>query len=199
MERNIYKIGKDLFITSDEEIKEGDWILYANPNSKRTFVVKCTEIASTYFDYERKTLEIRQIPIKWAKRIILTTDQYLIKDGVQAIDDAFLEWFVKNPNCEEVKIRKIENEWIYNTDVPQEEPKQESLDESAEKWYDSTEENKGFPKMQAFKDGAKWQAERIVWSEEAVIELLHSRMRYTLGVDYKEVTTLEWFEQFKKK
>jgi hypothetical protein len=36
--------------------------------------------------------------------IILTTDQDLIKDGVQAIDDEFLEWFVKNPSCEEVKV-----------------------------------------------------------------------------------------------
>ncbi len=38
------------------------------------------------------------------KKIILTTDQDLIKDGVQAIDDIFLEWFVKNPSCEEVEV-----------------------------------------------------------------------------------------------
>ena len=77
--------------------------------------------------------------------------------------------------------------------------------------------------------GAKWQAERIglmeielnhtktllascekalenrgnqakrMYSEEEVLVLLHSRMTYTLGEDYKEVTTIEWFEQFKKK
>jgi hypothetical protein len=46
------------------------------------------------------------------QKIILTTDQDLIKDGVQAIDDEFLEWFVKNPSCEEVEIRKIEDELI---------------------------------------------------------------------------------------
>jgi hypothetical protein len=40
------------------------------------------------------------------KKIILTTDQDLIKDGVQAIDDEFLEWFVKNPSCEFVEINK---------------------------------------------------------------------------------------------
>ena len=40
--------------------------------------------------------------------IILTTDQDLIKDGVQAIDDEFLEWFVKNPSCEEVEIYLVE-------------------------------------------------------------------------------------------
>jgi hypothetical protein len=31
MERNIYKIGKELFITSDEEIKEGDWFITIRP------------------------------------------------------------------------------------------------------------------------------------------------------------------------
>jgi hypothetical protein len=49
-----------------------------------------------------------------------------------------------------------------------------------------------------FINGAKWQQERS-YSEEEVLELLHSRMRYTLGEDYKEVTTIDWFEQFKKK
>jgi len=38
------------------------------------------------------------------KKVILTTDPTLIADNVQAIDDDFLEWFVKNPTCEEVFI-----------------------------------------------------------------------------------------------
>ena len=37
----------------------------------------------------------------------------------------------------------------------------ETLEEAAEKWYDSTEENKDFPKIKAFKDGAKWQQEQF--------------------------------------
>jgi hypothetical protein len=50
-------------------------------------------------------------------------------------------------------------------------------------------------------DIAKWQQEqdKNKYSEEEVIELLHSRMRYTLGEDYKEMTTIDWFEQYKKK
>jgi hypothetical protein len=43
----------------------------------------------------------------FCKRIILTTDQDLIKDGVQAIDDDFLQWFLKNPSCEFVEVSKI--------------------------------------------------------------------------------------------
>jgi len=49
-------------------------------------------------------------------KIILTTDTKLIKDGVQAIDDEFLEWFVKNASCEEVKVDKAEH-GIYKDDV----------------------------------------------------------------------------------
>ena len=41
------------------------------------------------------------------KKIILTTDEDLIKDGVQAIDDEFLEWFVKNPSFEYVEAKSI--------------------------------------------------------------------------------------------
>jgi hypothetical protein len=34
-----------------------------------------------------------------AKKIILTTDSKLIKDGLQDIDDDFLEWFLNNQTC----------------------------------------------------------------------------------------------------
>jgi hypothetical protein len=44
--------------------------------------------------------------VNYEKKIILTTDQDLISDGVQAIDDEFLEWFVNNPSCEEVEVFK---------------------------------------------------------------------------------------------
>jgi hypothetical protein len=72
-----------IYIISDEEIKEGDWCL-----SKLNEVVRFGKnfTASLY------------------KKIILTTDPDLIADGVQAIDDEFLEWFVKNPSCDEVYI-----------------------------------------------------------------------------------------------
>jgi hypothetical protein len=61
------------------------------------------------------------------RKIILTTDQDLIKDGVQAIDNEFLEWFVNNPSCEEVKIEghvyKGQNLTHYKIIIPKEEPK----------------------------------------------------------------------------
>jgi hypothetical protein len=82
---------------------------------------------------------IEEIVAQWRK-IILTTDQELIKDGVQAIDDEFLEWFVKNPSCEFVEVEQeksigyaVDRQRIfygkYKIIIPKEEPKQEKLEE----------------------------------------------------------------------
>ena len=43
------------------------------------------------------------------KKIILTTDPKLISDGVDAIDDTFLEWFIKNPTCAFVECELVED------------------------------------------------------------------------------------------
>jgi hypothetical protein len=84
-EKTANVLTQNIYITSDEEIKEDDWGL-----SKLNEVI----------------LFGRSYNEKFYKKIILTTDQDLIADGVQAIDDEFLEWFVKNPSCEFVEIRK---------------------------------------------------------------------------------------------
>jgi hypothetical protein len=80
-----------IYITSDEVIKEGDWYYLPRTNS----IYKCQE------DPIELNLE-RRLGVA---KIILTTDADLIADGVQAIDDNFLEWFVKNPSCEFVEIK----------------------------------------------------------------------------------------------
>jgi hypothetical protein len=98
-----------MYITNDEAIKETDnvkdkWVL-----SEYGFVVKADRIKGNYLFHSNGSNDYF-----WNyKFIILTTDQDLIKDGVQAIDDEFLEWFVKNPSCEyvEVKSWKIDKEW----------------------------------------------------------------------------------------
>ena len=81
--------------------------------------------------------------------------------------------------------------------------KQETLEEAAEKWYDSTEENKGFPKMKAFKEGAKWQQQNS-YSEEEVKQAF--KVGFSIGygsdvhaIDEKNRTCDEWFKQLKKK
>jgi hypothetical protein len=77
---------QNIYITNSEEIRKGDWCYHP--------LLKGGSIIQSKFDNPNSTM----------KKIILTTDQDLIKDGVQAIDDEFLEWFVKNPSCEEVEV-----------------------------------------------------------------------------------------------
>jgi hypothetical protein len=79
-----------IYIISDEEIKEGDWYFITESISKCESKYEANDLTDI------------------CKKIILTTDQDLIKDGVQAIDDEFLEWFVKNPSCEEVEVEKTD-------------------------------------------------------------------------------------------
>jgi hypothetical protein len=66
--------------------------------------------------------------LEGASKVILTTDTKLIEYGVQSIDDEFLEWFVKNPTCEEVEVEghiyKGQDETEYKIITPKEEQKQ---------------------------------------------------------------------------
>ena len=138
------------------------------------------------------------------KEILLSTDTELQKDGIQAIDDAFLEWFVKNPSCESVEVCKNpfyeeSNYEYYKIIIPKEEPKQETLEEAAEKFVNNTR-YRNYKVL--FIEGAKWQAERM-YSEEDLREAFRQgqdNMDYsdTYGWDSK-LTEQEWFEQFKKK
>jgi hypothetical protein len=95
-------VAQNIYITNSEEIKEGDdvkdkWVI-----SEYGFVVKADRIENNYLIHSNGGSNY----LHYYKFIILTTDQDLIKDGVQAIPDEFLEWFVKNPSCEEVGVEK---------------------------------------------------------------------------------------------
>jgi hypothetical protein len=103
-----------IYITSDEEIKD------VRPHKGKWQLEKGL-ILNKFPDYLTDLSE--------CKLIILTTDQDLINDGVQAIDDEFLEWFVKNPSCEEVEFKCYskfnDGDFTdYKIIIPKEEPKQ---------------------------------------------------------------------------
>jgi hypothetical protein len=123
-------------ITNDEEIKEGDWLLIIDDFETYVHKHKGDNLPTTYY-----------------KKIILTTDQDLIKDGIQAIDDEFLEWFVKNPSCEKVETDLIPvnyfgsetivnsygfYKFIYKIIIPKEEPKQYPIGGYAPGYYSCT-------------------------------------------------------------
>jgi hypothetical protein len=98
----------NIYITSDEEIKEGNWFLDITDNTLwRNMVIE--DMSKTLFPE--------------CKKIILTTDPTLIADGVQEIDNEFLEWFIKNPSCDFIEVKEkspneIEKELgIYGHDI----------------------------------------------------------------------------------
>lgn len=123
---------QNIYITSNEEIKEWDWIYYKHFGE---------DIICKYDTKGGLNTNVNEHK-DFYKKIILTTDQELIKDGVQEIDEDFLQWFVNNSNCEEVEIGegiRCEDEWIDNEDggeifqhqyccykiiIPSEKPKQ---------------------------------------------------------------------------
>lgn len=125
--KNSGAVNQHIYITSDEEIKEGDWVIQINYEKTNVNLIKCVTEAQTKIANDKNGSFIKN-------KIILTTDPKLIKDGVQAIDDKFLEWFVKNPSCEGVEV-KLENYyasgalqpnlWQHKIIIPKEEPKQD--------------------------------------------------------------------------
>jgi hypothetical protein len=170
-EKTINVLPQHIYITSDKEIKEGDWC-YAIL-SKQVF-----KNANPNLKSEDK------------KKIILTTDPSLAPD-VQKIDDEFLEWFVQNPSCEHVKTDLVPvnyfgsetivnsygfNKFIYKIIIPQEEPKQETLEEAAERfyplskggsmWMPSADDCNKANKQEGFIEGAKSDAARDYWFEQ---------------------------------
>ena len=205
-----------IYITSDEEIKEGDWFTDDNNSLRKSYKLSHVQFANP-------------------KKIILTTDLELIKDDVQAIDDEFLEWFVKNPSCESVEIQCRYNFYVgqdlthYKIIIPREEPKHpkvlsengnelffdeqgnlikeesksETLEEAAENysWECSKIREPRFIALDGFIEGANWQAEKM-YSEEEVLKILHDyRNHFEL---YRNIQILPdmffpWFERFKKK
>lgn len=201
-------INQHIYITCDEEIKEGDWFFDS---------IK----GVNYGIYKH----VKGFINKTSKKIILTTDPQLIADGVQAIDDEFLEWFVKNLTCEKVEVEKLDtfkktNEVYvdeiaggnyyeiiknYKITIPQEEPKKETVEEAAENmWLDPI---KNLTSKMSFIEGAKWQQEqdKKMYSEEEVLEILEHHTSYlqTFISQYVDRNDMEeneeWFEQFKKK
>ena len=194
--KNLYKIEDELYIISNtENISENCWIITEGRLVQVSYLLS-NEVAK-------------------GNKVILTTNKLLIKNGVQAIDDDFLEWFVKNPSCERVEIRYTVD---FNSKaviiIPKEEPKQETIEEVElailfhntyerlapsfgyetrvdTKSLDITTPN-GKLMIAVCKEIIKWQTERM-YSEEDL------KSAFFNGGNMKSIEEFNyWFEQFKK-
>lgn len=117
-EINLKTTKQNIYITNSDEIKEGD-----------------------YGILDKEVLSYHQMHKRWGmpqgKKIILTTDADLVKDGVKAIPDDFLEWFIKNPSCEYIEVKPLLSNngralFGYKIIIPKEEINQDN------KWSEST-------------------------------------------------------------
>jgi hypothetical protein len=114
-----WKHKKNIYITNDEEIKLGEWVIYT-----KGIKIHCKKIDS------KEDVELANIENSGVLKIILTTDQELILDGVQDIKDEFLELFVKNPSCEEVEVEWVDFSQSYFIKITKEEAKQGTMSEA---------------------------------------------------------------------
>jgi hypothetical protein len=215
--KNIHKINQHIYITCDEEIKEGDIdskvCIFKSGNGIITCLAgKGYGRVKTFGKYYE---------------VILTTDQDLIKDGVQIVKGVGIEsfnngykiiipkeepkltnvcikcgvdlYYADNFACQEhpksCKGIHLSEETLKERAL-KEEPKQETtLEEVAEKFYPGVDRQVD---RMLFIKGAKWQQEqdKNKYSEEEVLEILFE-LSCNSDTDKEEVE--EWFEQFKKK
>lgn len=87
---NVFKVTVSTYITNIEKIKKGDWYSYLDQYDN--------SIHKKYIDEK---------PEKNAQKIVLTTDQKLINDGVQYIGDENLKWLENNPDDVDFTVKFI--------------------------------------------------------------------------------------------
>ena len=196
-----------IYITSDEEIKIDDYFYDKHFNNVINYGDDFTRNPNDFDD---------------THKIVLTTDPTLIAEGVQEIDDEFLEWFVENPSCEHVDVYKnwnypLDKSWEYEIIIPQEEPKQEldcpydftsrctmgrcdckpkqeTLEEAAYRLTAEKFEPKHIGFMLGVIEGAKWHAEQIL---EFLYSEITERRDYSASKMCEKV--IEFIEKNKKK
>jgi predicted nucleic-acid-binding Zn-ribbon protein len=98
----LYK-NQNIYITDDSKIKEVDWVLGDFPDNP---IGKVISKYGQEFTAQSLNGNKHGLTEYDSKKIILTTDDQLIQNGIQAIDDEFLQWFVQNPSCEGVEVKR---------------------------------------------------------------------------------------------
>ena len=199
----------NIYITSDEEIKEGDW--YLNTEEKNG---NMNPFYGKLYKGNKSINKVSSDYIHNLKKIILTTDEKLITEGVQPIDEEFLEWFVNNSSCEVVEVKPLLSNngralFGYKIIIPKEEPKQFSMEAdlyenhcivlpelSKPETLEETVNN--FKKTDVYINEIKQVQERS-YSEEEVFNICRKFAIFVLNKRPSYKKQLEWFEEFKKK
>jgi hypothetical protein len=110
---------------------------------------------------------------------------------------------VKNPSCESIEVEKVSvmNDRFklgYKIIIPKEEPKQETLEEAAERYTEEHKWEEQDPWFD-FMEGAKWQQERMYSVEdlECAWNSSDQNMRFQFSSSaYKGITFKQWLEKY---
>ena len=147
----------NIYITSNEEIKEGDCFL-----SKE-------EIVHNNWGWNFGD-----------KKIILTTDQDLITDGVQAIDDDFLEWFIKNPSCEFVEVIPLR--------------KSSGWYDEKEVWHWDFLAYKIIIPKETLEEAAEIYGNSFGYNEETLQQQLAAEYGFIAGAKFQQSSQMNWIK-----
>ena len=123
-EKTINVLPQNIYITSSEKPKEGEYGLGFAEGTQSSFV----------FKHEGSNVAKLNALCENTQKIIITSDENLIADGVQRIEEKFLQWLVKNSSCEEVEVEMNQGRYFdyggnihitnaYKIIIPQEDPK----------------------------------------------------------------------------
>jgi hypothetical protein len=169
--KNVHRLNGFIYITNDEEIKIGDLFYLYDAN-----------IIAKYVNVK---------PVKEAKKIILTNDPKLIKDGVQAINDESAKWLVENTSCDLVEVEF--QDWVdyYKIFLSKEEPKQATSPQIIDL------SNVEGVKMMVSDDGENWFTRKIIAKRnDAVIDSILTKWYFFKPIEVKKVTMKEVEKMF---
>ena len=189
-----------IYITNDEKIEDGNWVFQECLNMPHRLIKTDTENVKVLNDLNK------------CKKIVLTNDTSLIEDGVQSIDDEFLEWFVKNPSCEEVEVMNVPD-FIYETKhscykiiIPKEEPKSliEKMKTLQEQWQRDMLKTLQEPKQETLEEAKlnekefyEYMAKQDSWKSTGLIiqEFIQLKLKEQDKNKYseKEMLNFAWF------
>ncbi len=200
---------RSIYITSDGKLKLRDYIVLDNsieglPDYQGLHVIQILD----------DTL-LRSAIALGCKKITLATDPDLLAEGIQDIDDDFLEWFVKNPSCEYVEVqcsgRNCIEEFGCTKEVcngirplkiiiPQEEHELVNAKRGRYEMKETLKE--GYARMlkpdlkpfEIFELGAKWQSEQDNWisveeryGESEVLNILYEWSMYKVNLELEKL------------
>ena len=102
------KENRNIYIISDDKIVEGDYGL--------GFALGIRGTGRGHFVFKQDGTNVGKVTAicDGSKKIIITTDEELISEGVQKIDDYFLQWFIVNSSCEIVELEKTKRRFVHN-------------------------------------------------------------------------------------